>query len=58
MVGCVFPFLVYVPEKKTASNHRVMFRGKWTQMIERLFYEQSESQRRVLGGYLSNSGHS
>lgn len=42
VVGCVLPFLVYVPVKKTASNHRVMFRGKWTQMIERFFYEQSE----------------
>lgn len=42
VVGCVLPFLVYVPLKKTASNHRVVFRGKWTQMIERLFYEQSE----------------
>lgn len=38
MAGCVLPLLVSVVLVAVASNSRVMFRGKWTQMIERLFF--------------------
>lgn len=38
MAGCVLPLLVSVVLVAAASNSRVMFRGKWTQMIERLFF--------------------
>lgn len=38
MAGCVLPLLVSVVLVAVASNSRVMFRGKWTQMIERPFF--------------------
>lgn len=58
MAGCVLPLLVCVFLIRVASNSGVMFTGKWTQMIEMLFYEQSESQGGMLGGLLSNDGQS
>lgn len=56
MAGCILPFAVYVFLMTTASNSRVKFRGKWTQMIERFFF--MSSHRGVLKGLLSNGGQS
>lgn len=49
MAGCVLPLLVSVVLVAVASNSRVMFRGKWTQMIERLFFFFGEQSERVRG---------
>jgi len=46
VAGGVLPFRVFVSVIRIASNSGVMFRGKWTQMIERPFYEQSERSAR------------